>query len=220
MNTEFARQQMVEQQVRTWDVDDVRVLTTLAALSRDRFVPSMYADLAYADTEIPLSSGQHMLRPALEGRILQSLQLKQDDEVLEIGTGSGYLSACLAALARSVTSIEIFDGLLATAEKNLAQAGIGNVTLHCMDMFEQLPDGDFDVIVVGGSTPQIAERLPGVLRPGGRMFTVIGDAPNKNAVLITRGAADDPEGDMRDEYLFETDMAELINAPQIEPFHF
>jgi len=225
MNSDSSRRQMVEQQVRTWDVDDACVLKTMSALSRDQFVPPMYADLAYADTEIPLSCGQGMLRPALEGKILQSLMLDRDDRVLEIGTGSGYLSACLSTHSRSVTSIDIFDELVAIAKRNLSRAGIENANLHCMDAFAQLPDGHFDVIVVGGSTPSIVEHFVEALEPRGRMFALIGEAPIKSALLITKGNSDEgkQDKDQQDrhiETLFETEITELVNAPQNQPFHF
>lgn len=216
MNMEFARRQMVDQQVRTWDVSNAEVLATLATLSRDQFVPPMYADLAYADTEIPLDHNQYMLRPSLEGRILQSLDLQDSDTVLEIGTGSGFLAACLGRLSSQVTSIEIFTDLLGIAEKNLSKAGAHNVVLAHMDAMAGLPAGDFDVLVVTGSTPQLFTPFVHALKPGGRMFCVVGESPLKRALLVTRGADDG----WSETSLFETDIPELVNAPQIPPFSF
>jgi protein-L-isoaspartate(D-aspartate) O-methyltransferase len=214
MNTEFARQQMIAQQVRTWDVADAEVLRILAALSREQFVPAMYADLAFADTEIPLGHRQVMLCPTLEGRILQSLALTPGDNVLEIGTGSGFLTACLARLTASVTSVDIFADFVAKAEKNLAKAGIDNAHLHCMDAFAGLPAGDYDVILVAGSSPTLHEPFISSLKPGGRLFAVVGQSPVKHALLVTRGA----ETSVLD--LFETDIPELVNARQPARFLF
>lgn len=216
MNMEFARRQMVEQQVRTWEVANTEVLAAMATLYRDQFVPPMYADLAYADTEIQLGHKQYMLRPSLEGRILQSLDLQDSDIVLEIGTGSGYLAACLGRLASQVTSIDIFEDLLETAEKNLSRAGANNVALEHMDAIAGLPAGDFDVLVVTGSTPQMFTPFVHALKPGGRMFCIIGKSPLKSAVLVTRGSDDG----WNEVSLFETDIPELVNAPQIPPFAF
>lgn len=216
MDMEFARRQMVEQQVRTWDVANSEVLMTMATLAREQFVPPMYADLAYADTEILLNHNQCMLRPSLEGRILQSLDLQASDNVLEIGTGSGYLAACLGRLGGQVTSIDIFGDLLEFAEKNLRKAGVHNIDLARMDATTELPAGLFDVLVVTGSTPQLYAPFVNALKPGGRMFTVVGKSPLKHAVLVTRGGDDD----WSESSLFETDIPELVNAPQIPPFTF
>ncbi len=216
MNTDFARRQMVEQQVRTWDVDDAEILATMTALSRNQFVPPMYADLAYADTEIPLSHGQYMLRPTIEGRALHALDLDRRDNVLEVGTGTGYLTACIGGLGGSVTSIDIFEDFLATAEKNLAIAGIENANLHCMDALEQLPAGEFDAILVSGSTPTLHERFIESLKPGGRLFAVVGESPVRSAVRITRGTGDG----WQKQSLFETDIPELVNAQHTPLFSF
>jgi protein-L-isoaspartate(D-aspartate) O-methyltransferase len=216
MNTDFARQRMVEQQVRTWDVSDKRVLTTLAEISRDQFVPSMYADLAYADTEIPLGNGQCMLRPSMDGRILQTLDLRAGDSVLEIGTGNGFLTACLANLAESVTSVEIFDDFVARARGNLAGAGVENVQLHCQDALVEIPPGDFDAIVVSGSAALLHQPFVDALRPGGRLFAVIGESPAKSAILVSRSA----DQEYRTSSLFETDIPHMVNATENSPFFF
>lgn len=216
MNTEYARQQMVEQQVRTWDVLDPEVLATLAALPREDFVPTMFRNLAYADGEIPLGHGQFMLRPVIEGRMLQALNLTADDEVLEIGTGSGYLSACLASLTASVTSLEIHEDLAQQAEKNLHNSAIDNVSVQVTDAFAGLPDRQYNAILLSGSTPILQEDFIRSLVPGGRMFAVLGHSPSKNAVLVECGA----EGEWSTQSLFETDIPELVNAPRVPPFSF
>ena len=216
MNTDFARRQMVEQQVRTSDVDDMLVLATLASLSRDRFVPPMYADLAYADTEIPLPHGQRMLLPTLEGRILQALQIEPEESVLEIGTGTGYLTLCLARLAAHVCSIDIFEDFIDLAKKKLAKEEVENATVLHMDAFVELPEGQFDVILVSGSTPIAHEAFVEKIGPGGRLFCVVGESPVKTGQLISKT---DDDGRVVEE-LFETDIPELLNVPQIPPFSF
>lgn len=216
MNRAAARRQMVEQQVRTWNVDDQSVLSTLANLDRDQFVPPMYAEIAYSDTEIPLAHGQCMLRPTIEGRILHVLGLAPTDNVLEVGTGTGYLTACIAQLAASVTSVDIFDEFVATAQKNLAAAEVDNVTLECMDGLARLPDGEFDAILVCGSTPTLEQHFVDALKPTGRLFAVTGEPPVKHACVI----APDIEAGWRIVSSFETDMPALVNARQTPTFSF
>ena len=207
MNTVMARQQMVAQQVRVWDVSDTSVLTVLAAIAREKFVPDGFTNVAYADTEIPLGHGQLMLRPIIEGRILQALTLSATDDVLEIGTGSGYLTACLAAMSGSVTSIDVHEEFMALASGNLEEAGVTNATLACMDAMQGLPDGEFDAIVVSGAMPAVDERFTRKLKPEGRLFIVVGETPVMSALRVTRDAS----GDLREESLFETDIPQLEN---------
>jgi len=151
MNRDFARRQMVEQQVRVWDVHNHDVLHVLGNVLREQFVPAGCEDVAYADTEIPLPHAQVMLRPIIEGRLLQALDLRCSDKVLEIGTGTGYLTACLAGLSATVTSIDIHADFIAGAESHLAAAGIENATLQVMDATVELPAGEFDAIAVTAS---------------------------------------------------------------------
>jgi protein-L-isoaspartate(D-aspartate) O-methyltransferase len=216
MDTEFARQRMVQQQIRTWDVADQAVLDVIQQLDRGRFVPAGFAQLAYADTEIPLSPGQSMMKPIVEGRALQALELTSDDSVLEIGTGSGYLTACLARLAGQVSSIDINLEFVERARKLLQEVGIDNVTIDCLDAMKSLPDGLFDVIAVTGSVPQPEQRFVDALKPGGRMFVVVGDAPLMSAELVTRGDG----GDWHSASLFETKLAPLINVRKTPGFLF
>jgi len=216
MDTEFARQRMVQQQIRTWDVVDQAVLDVIQQLDRGRFVPAGFSQLAYADTEIPLSHGQSMMKPIVEGRLLQALELTSDDSVLEIGTGSGYLTACLARLAGQVSSIDINPEFVERAKKLLQEIGIDNVTIDCLDAMKSLPEGLFDVIAVTGSVPQPEQRFVDVLKPGGRMFVVVGDAPLMSADLVTRGDG----GDWHSASLFETKRAPLINVRKTPGFLF
>jgi len=208
MNTNFARRQMVEQQVRTLDVLNAGILDLLIRTPREQFVPSGFESLAFADTEIPIGHGQYMMTPALEGRVLQSLKISKDDSVLEIGTGSGFLTACMARLADSVTSIDIHEDFLETASANLEDSGISNFELVAMDATQQLPDGEFDAIVVTGSIQVFDPRYKIALKPGGRLFVVVGRRPAMDAQLLCR------EDDDRwlTTSLFETELAPLVNG--------
>ena len=215
MNTEFARRQMVEQQVRVWDVHDQDVLRVLGSVQREQFVPAGCEDVAYADTEIPLPYGQVMLRPIIEGRLLQALSLRGGDKVLEVGTGSGYLTACLAMLGATVTSIDIHADFISAAEKHLAAAGVENATLQSMDASVELPAGEFDAIAITASVPRLDERFVKALSPGGRLFIVVGGPPVMSALLVSR------DGDeLRKEYLFETNIPELENLVEEPVFSF
>lgn len=215
MNTDFARRQMVEQQVRVWDVHNQDVLQVLGTVPREQFVPAGCVDVAYADTEIPLPHGQVMLRPIIEGRLLQALDLRSSDKVLEIGTGSGYLTACLARLSASVTSIDIHADFVAAAEQRLAAADIENAALQSMDATIELPAGKFDAIAVTASMPRIHERFINALTPVGRLFLVVGDSPVMRALLFTR------DGDeLRQFNLFETDIPALENLTEEPVFSF
>ena len=215
MDTAFAKRQMVRQQVRTWDVTDDRILDVLKSLDRHDFVPDEYRDLAYAETRIPLPCGQEMMRPLIEGRLLQTLSPTQQESVLEVGTGSGYLTACLARLADSVVTVDIFDELVRIGKDNLSQAGIDNVDIRQMDITSELPDGTFDVIAVTGSMADFDERLVGLLNPGGRMFVVVGDAPVMEALLVTR-----TESGSTTDVLFETSLKTLVHAERRSTFAF
>jgi protein-L-isoaspartate(D-aspartate) O-methyltransferase len=215
MNTDSTRRQMVAQQVRTWDVFNQDVLQVLGSVAREQFVPAGCEDVAYADTEIPLGHGQVMLRPNLEGKLLQALGLGSSDQVLEIGTGSGYLTACLASLSASVTSIDIHEDFIAAASENLEAAEIENASLECMDAMVELPGGEFDAIAVTGSVPRVDERFVRALKPGGRLFLVVGESPLMSALLIVH--ADD---ELQQSFLFETDIPALENIAKEPVFTF
>ena len=216
MNTEIARQQMIEQQVRAWNVFDPDVLAVLAQIPREKFVPQAFRALAFSDTRIPIGYGQTMMTPTLEGRILQALELDRTQKILEVGTGSGFLTACLATLSAHVTSVEIFEALSKQAGDRLADAGIANIDLHCMDGTAQLPPGRYDAIVVTGSIHRFDPRYVEALGAGGRLFVVVGDPPIMDARLLRRTA----DSDWASESLFETCLAPLINAGRPPQFVF
>lgn len=216
MNTDSVRRQMVEQQVRTWDVFDPAVLQTLGSVSRDRYVPAAFAHCAYADVEIPIGHGQCMLRPSLDGRILQAVEIQPGESVLEIGTGTGYLTRCLSAAAGRVTSIDLYEDFIDAARDRLSNDGADNVDLHCMDAASELPGGEFDVVVVSASLPEFDERFAERLRPGGRLFVVVGQKPAMTASLLAR----DGSGELSAAGLFETDIPALVRPGERPRFSF
>lgn len=216
MNIDYARLQMVNQQVRGWNVYDEDVLAILQEMPRERFVPAEYARLAFADMEIPLGHGQHMMTPTLEGRVLQALGLQGNERVLEIGTGSGFLTACLARLSAHVTSVDIFEDLLEAAEERLASAGISNVALLPMNAMQALPDGQFDAIAVTGSLQSFDPRFVDALNSHGKLFVVVGDAPAMEAKLVERTE----EHDWQSISLFETTLAPLVDGAKPPQFSF
>ena len=214
MNIDFARarETMVEQQVRPWDVLDARVLDAIATLPREAFVPDATRSLAYADTELPLAHGEIMMKPVLEGRTLQSLLPQAHESVLEIGTGSGYLTACLARLAREVVSIERHADLADAARARLAAHGIGNARIENADAFSWDNGQQFDAICVTGAVELLPAHILGWLKPGGRLFVVQGRSPAMDATLVHREV-----NGARFESLFETDLPYLVGAaPQPE----
>ena len=217
MNSDFARQQMVEQQIRTWDVFEDRLLDLFRELPREDFVPSEWRQLAYADAEIPLAHGERMLRPSVEGHLLQALALAPGDSVLAVGTGSGFLTACLARLAASVTSVDIHEDVLNAAAEKFAQHDIDNVSLKRHDVAaDGPPDGQFDAIAVTGSLPRLDERLLDALAPGGRLFVVIGEPPVMEARVYTR----QPDGSIASRAAFETCLPRLQNVVEPSAFSF
>ena len=216
MNTEFARRQMIDQQLRTSNVSDPALLDTLDELVRDQCGPEEYRHLAYADTEIPLPNGQKMMTPLVEANMLQALELEPQNRVLEVGTGSGFVTACLARMSESVTSIDIFPDLISGAQARLDDAGVSNATLLCMDATTELPQEQFDAVAVTASMPVFDNRFLEVLMPGGRLFVIVGHAPAMEAQLITR--IDHAEIQVKS--LFETNIAALLNLAPTPVFRF
>ena len=216
MKVDFARQQMVEQQIRAWDVLDPRVLDVFSDTPRELYVPPEYVELAFADTEIPLGHGETMMTPTHEGRMLQALEIEPGDRVLEVGTGSGFVTACLARLGQSVISIDIHADFIEAARPKFDQAGIDNVELVEMDAMRELPDGPFDAVAVTGSVEKFDPRFVDVLAPGGRLFIVVGAGPAMEAKIITRSA----EHDWHGESVFETDLKPLVNGALPPQFTF
>jgi len=217
MNVELARFNMVEQQIRTWEVLDPDVLDLLFKVKREAFVPAEHRDIAFADLEIPLGHGESMLQPKVEARVLQELGLQPHENVYEVGTGSGYLTALLASRARHVTSVEVYTDLQERAAANLRSANIRNVTLLQGDGARApLAESAFDVIVGGGSTPILPQAFLDRLAPGGRLFAVVGDAPVMKAVLVRQPVP----GAFQHVELFETMLKPLVNAAQPPRFRF
>ena len=217
MDIEQARYNMVEQQIRPWDVLNQDVLNLLFKIRREDFVPEAHRALAFVDMEIPLGHGQAMWTPKLEARVIQELDIRPTDRVLEIGTGSGYLTALLSTQAAEVVSVEIVPEFTAAATQKLRAHGFDNIRLHTGDAACDWPDeAGFDVIVLTGSTPLLSEALRRRLAVGGRLFAITGEAPVMQAQLITCTAP----GAFRSVTLFETCVAPLLNAPHPAAFVF
>jgi len=218
VSTEKARFNMIEQQIRPWDVLDRRVLEVFEEVPREAFVPEAYRNLAFADIEIPIGLGEAMMAPKVEARMLQALAVQPKDQVLEIGTGSGFVTACLARLAAWVTSMEIHPEFIETARARLAEQQITNPELRTGDALGQLGEQRYDVIAVTGSLPLAdqSHELAQYLALGGRMFVVIGEAPVMEATLVTRIWEDQ----YTVESLFETELRALINARTPQRFRF
>lgn len=209
MNTELARQNMVENQVRTWEVLDPRVLETLASMRREDFVPARHRNLAFADLALPIGHGEVMLKPVVEGRILQALLLARTERVLEIGTGTGFLTACMAYLAGTVISIERNVELAEIARTHLAAAHINNARVETADAVRDFSSTEqFDAVVVGGAVYALPDRFRAWVKPGGRLFAIVGESPAMQATLYTRA----DETHWLQESLFETDVPYLKHA--------
>ncbi|SKA03005.1 protein-L-isoaspartate O-methyltransferase family protein [Novilysobacter spongiicola] len=208
-----ARELMVEQQVRPWEVLDERVLEVISAMPREQFVAEAHRALAYADLALPLGHGQRMMKPVVEGRALQSILAKPFEEVLEVGTGSGYLAACLGRLARDVVSLELYPELADAARERLAEQRITNVEVVQADAMAWTTSRRFDAICVSGAVLEVPERFMEWLKPGGRLFAVRGRSPAMEAVLVHH----DVNGP-RTESLFETDLPYLVGAAPVPAF--
>lgn len=211
MNIDFERSRfnMIEQQIRPWDVSNPEVLEALSFVKRESYVPAAHRDLAFADIALPLAHGEFMMKPVVEGRMLQALAVDSSDEVLEVGTGSGYITACLAHLARAVLSVEIYDDLAERARQQLLSDRVTNVTVMTADVLGDFdPNREFDVIVLTGAVYREPEKFRRWLRPGGRLFLIRGQSPAMEATLVTCLT----DNRFSEESLFETDLPYLINA--------
>lgn len=217
MNIEQARHNMIEQQIRPWDVLDQRVLEQIQRTPREDFVLPAYRNAAFTDMMLPIGNDQRMLEPKLEARLLQALAVQPDEKVLEVGTGSGYMTALLAGMAREVVSVEIVPELHEAAKIRLSRHGIDNVILEqgdASDGWESLQP--YDAIAVTGSLPYLPEGLINNLQIGGRLFAFIGQEPAMKAILITRISANDS----REEVLFETVVPPLMGTQKVQHFNF
>jgi protein-L-isoaspartate(D-aspartate) O-methyltransferase len=216
MDFEAARQQMIHQQVRAWDVLDPAVLDVLGHVPRERFVPPAFRELAFADASIPLPGGQSMLAPKIHGRILQALALSAGERALEVGAGSGYLTACLAALGGQVTSLEIRPELVALATANLRAAGYPGVVVQGADATQWQPSQRYELVVLTASLPEYDARYEQWLTVGGRLFAVVGSGEPMSALLVTRTG----EQEFGRVDLFETVVDPLVNARRPSRFVF
>jgi protein-L-isoaspartate(D-aspartate) O-methyltransferase len=215
MQPEVAREQMIKQQLRAWHVLDARVLRTMAEVPREAFLPEACRGLAFADAPVPIGHGQIMLAPKIQGRLLQALALTPDDSVLDVGTGTGFLAACMARLAARVSSIDIHPELVDRAAGQLTEFGFVNVNTAVADAMTYTPAAEYDAIAITAALPIYQEHFQNLLAPGGRLFVVVGSSPIREAWLVTR----DRDG-FRREVLFETEVPTMINAPLPESFVF
>ena len=213
MNFDQARFAMIEQQVRPWDVLDPRVLESLMVVHREDFVVASQRQLAFADLPLPLAHGEVMMKPVVEGRMLQALLLEPSDEVLEIGTGSGFATACFARLARAVTSIDVHADFIESAGQRLADAGVNNVRLETADALSWQPGRQFDAIAITAAVAKIPQGFTDWLKPGGRLFVIHGLSPVQEAVRVTRR-----NDALHVESLFETDVPYLRGAEPVPHF--
>ena len=217
MNLEQARFNMVEQQIRPWEVLDQDVLDLLYVVRREEFVPADFRALAFSDIEIPLGEGERMWAPKIEARVLQALGAKKHDRALEVGTGSGHFAALLAHCLHHVTSVEINPRLKAIGEQNLRRQGIDNVSVELGDAAQGWSaHAAYDIIVLTGSTPVLPQPFLAQLKPEGRLFAIVGDAPVMEARLVTCVG----QGSHRSVNLFETSFPPLRNALQPKRFSF
>jgi protein-L-isoaspartate(D-aspartate) O-methyltransferase len=217
MNIEQARFNMIEQQIRPWNVLDQDVLDLLHVVKREQFVPAAYQNLAFADSEIPLPGGEAMFNPKVEARILQEIAVKKHEKVLEIGAGSGYMAALLAHKARHVTTVEILPETKALAEANLAKAGVSNVTVELGNgALGWEPGGPYDVVVVSGGLPVLPEALVKQVKVGGRLAVILGDAPAMSFNIVTRVS----ETAYDTVKVFETNVKTLSGAQTPSRFQF
>ena len=217
MNFEQARENMIKQQIRPWEVVDQKTLNLLEEIHREDFIPDTYQHLALADINIPLLRNQVTMTPKVEARLLQHLAIQPHEKILEIGTGCGYLTALLANSGNFVHSIDIFPEFMEHARPRFKQYGLDNIELHVGDAIHGWPEqAPYDVIVVTGSVPILEQYFQQQLNIGGRLFVIVGQSPTMDARLITKTGTDL----WSVESLFETDLPALIGAPEPESFHF
>lgn len=217
MNFDQARFNMIEQQIRPWDVLDESVLDAIAIVPREDYVPANYMRLAFTDMYIPLGQGEVMMTPKLEARMLQTLAVEPTDTVLEVGTGSGYVTAVLAELARHVYSVDINEGFSEAARQKLLEHEVINVTLEVGDAAQGWDrHGPYDAIAITGSLPVLTSAFEQSLKVGGRLFAIVGDSPVMEATLVTRLG----ENEFQREMVFETDLPPLKNVAQPDRFRF
>jgi protein-L-isoaspartate(D-aspartate) O-methyltransferase len=216
MQTEFARVQMITQQIRAWDVLDERVLEAMRRVPREHFVPERFAGLAFADTGIPLGNGQHMLAPKIVGRLLQALDAEPGMRGLVVGGGTGYVPACLSAMGASIRAVEIDPALANASRVNLKRAGFGQVDVVTGDTFHLELGNEYALIAVCGSLPLYVDRFARALAVGGKLFVVVGPAGLQEALLVERTG----NGTWSSTSLFETSIDALVHAPRPESFRF
>jgi len=216
MHTVDVREQMIEQQVRAWDVLDERVLDVMRGVPRELFVPASERFRAYADAEVPLSHGQHMLRPSVVGRLLQALLPQPHEEVLQVGAGTGFVTACLRGMAGRVRALEVFPQLAESARANLAAVGLRGAEVLDADGLRFESATRFDVIAITASLPLYDPRFERLLNVGGRLFIVVGEAPVMEARLVERTG----EGSWRNQSVFETVVDPMVNAVRPAEFTF
>ena len=217
MDLQQARLNMIEQQIRPWEVLDQNVLNLLNEIYREEFIPDAYQDLCFADTRLPIGHEQTTMTPKIEARVLQSLTINPEDSVLEIGTGCGYLTALLAKSAKHVRSIDIFPDFIDSVKAKIAKTELTNIELENCDaysIFEQ--SAKYDVIVLTASLPTMDDRFLNLLNDGGRLFVIIGESPVMEACVFTRQS----DSSWSQESIFETDLPALIGAEHKETFKF
>ena len=217
MDIEQARLNMIEQQIRPWEVLNQDILDLLNEIQREEFIPDSYANLSFADTRIPIGHEQTTMTPKVEARLLQSLAIKSYETVLEIGTGCAYLTALLAKSAKAVNSIDIFPDFIDTAQSKINKTGLNNVKLESCDAYSLLDRTEkYDIVVITASLPTLDERFIELLNEGGRLFAIIGESPAMEACIITK----QNNASWSKESLFETDLPALIGAEKKETFEF
>ena len=217
MDIEQARFNMIEQQIRPWDVLDTNVLDVIQAVPREAFVDAQHQSLAFADLEIPIGHDQVMMSPKVEARMLQALHISPTDRVLEIGTGSGFVTACLAKMSQDVTTVEYFEDLSSLAQERMQNQHISNVKFLVGDVFNLLSTLDtYDVIAITGSIPGDVDTFSKLLRENGRLFCILGQKPAMSATLVTCVT----DGSCREESLFETDIPALLSTTNEKVFSF